>query len=165
MKLWYLMYCKRTEQARAKLNLQRQGVECYYPQIVVDKIRRGQRIKVLEPLFPNYVFAHFDPENIAFTTVRSTRGVMDFVRQGPRPVVVGAKVIGNLQAHEESREQQGAVSQAYQPGDKVEISQGPFAGVEAIYHEPDGDKRAVLLIEILNQPIEIKEQYSAIKRK
>ncbi|MEL7290569.1 MAG: transcription/translation regulatory transformer protein RfaH [Pseudomonadota bacterium] len=160
-----MLYCKRSEQARATLNLELQGVECCYPQILADKIRRGQRSQALEPLFPNYVFANFDPEAIAHTTVCSTRGVIDFVRQGPRPVVVDAKVVSNLQAYEQSDEQQCAVSQAYVPGDRVEMSRGPFAGVEAICQESDGDKRAILLINMINQPVEIKEEYSAIKRK
>lgn len=93
MKCWYLLYCKRSEQQRAEQGLLRQVIECYYPQ-------------VLEPLFPNYVFANFDPENIAFTTVRSTRGVIDFVRQGPMPAVLDTQVVSNLQAHEQSGEQQ-----------------------------------------------------------
>ncbi len=31
------------------------------------------------------------------------------------------------------------------------IESGPLAGFEAIYLEPDGDKRAILLVSLLNQ--------------
>ncbi|BBC39541.1 transcription antitermination protein RfaH [Photobacterium damselae subsp. piscicida] len=71
MKGWYLLYCKRSEQERAVINLDRQGVECYYPQVRIDKIVRGKKQEVLEPLFPSYVFVYFDPEQVSYTSVRS----------------------------------------------------------------------------------------------
>ena len=70
MKRWYLLYCKRGEQVRAKQHLENQGVECFYPTVEVEKILRGKRQKVEEPLFPCYVFARFDyEEGPNFTSV------------------------------------------------------------------------------------------------
>ena len=86
MKRWYVLYCKRGEQERAALHLSNQGIECYYPKVKIEKITRGKRQTKIEPLFPSYMFIYFDYEvGPSFTTVRSTRGVSDFVRQGPYP--------------------------------------------------------------------------------
>ncbi|WP_237467744.1 transcription termination/antitermination NusG family protein [Vibrio stylophorae] len=82
MTSWHLDYCKQGEQKRAVLNLERQGGRCFYPQIKVEKISKGRCIQRLEPLFPCYLFVLFDPNKIAYTSIRSTRGVVDFVRQG-----------------------------------------------------------------------------------
>ncbi len=66
------------------MHLENQSVECFYPEVCVEKILRGKRQMVQEPLFPSYMFVRFDFENgPSFTTVRSTRGVVDFVRLGP----------------------------------------------------------------------------------
>ncbi|HGH8102639.1 TPA: transcription termination/antitermination NusG family protein, partial [Vibrio cholerae] len=43
MKRWYLLYCKRGEQQRAKMHLENQSVECFYPEVCVEKILRGKR--------------------------------------------------------------------------------------------------------------------------
>ena len=102
MKDWYLLYCKRSEQERAVINLDRQGAECYYPQVVVEKIVRGKRCECHEPLFPSYIFVTFDPELLSFTTVRSTRGVADFIRQGAMPQIVSEELIYNLMLNEDN---------------------------------------------------------------
>ena len=40
------------------------------------------------------------------------------------------------------------------PGDTVVITSGAFEGFEAIYSEGDGEKRAILLLNLLNKPVE-----------
>ncbi|MDF2183732.1 transcription/translation regulatory transformer protein RfaH [Grimontia hollisae] len=162
---WYLLYCKRSEQQRAEQHLKRQGVDCYYPQVMVEKIRRGKRSSELEPLFPNYVFASFDPEKISFTTVRSTRGVVDFVRQGLMPTVIPAELITHLMAHEDSDEQREALSDVFKPGDQVEVLSGLFEGTEAIYKEADGELRSILLINLISRQVEVSTENKVIRKK
>lgn len=57
---------------------------------------RNRRKKVMEPLFPNYLFVKFDYEVIHFSTINSTRGVSHFVRFGLHPVIVPNEVIATL---------------------------------------------------------------------
>ncbi|MGL5291316.1 MAG: transcription/translation regulatory transformer protein RfaH [Vibrionaceae bacterium] len=151
---WYLLYCKAKEQQRAILHLQRQDVICYSPHILVEKIRRGMRKVELEPLFPSYLFISFAPQKIAFVTIRSTRGVVDFVRQGMQPCEVPLSLITNLKKHEQACRAQD-LQNAFVTGQKVEILEGPWQGVDAIFKEADGLHRSVLLIKMLNQPVEI----------
>ncbi len=154
MNNWYLLYCKRGEQARAKLHLEHQGVECYYPQITIEKIVRGKRQSKLEPLFPSYVFIRFDCEKgPTFTTVRSTRGVVDFVRQGATPQVLQSELIDTLK----NVEQQEVAPQTQGPekGQTLRVRSGQFAGIDAIYQEPDGETRSILLVTLLNTPVEM----------
>lgn len=165
MNAWYLLYCKRREQQRAEQHLSRQGVDCYYPKVRVEKIRRGKCSFETEPLFPNYVFACFNPEQTPFTTVRSTRGVVDFVRQGGKPVVVDKNLIGYLMAHEDNDVQRKALSDVFSPGDVVEVQAGQFAGADAIYQQPDGDRRAILLIQLLSHQVEVSAELNVLKRK
>lgn len=155
MKRWYLLYCKRSEQQRAVTHLERQGVECYFPEIEIEKMSRGRRTKAKEPLFPCYVFVRFDYEiGPTFTTIRSTRGVSDFVRLGPHPKELEGDLIYSLK--ELSGDELVAVDDIenrLEPGQKVAIKEGPFVGVEAIYQEPDGEKRSILLIQLIGQTV------------
>ena len=75
MQSWYLLYCKRGQLQRAQEHLERQAVNCLAPMITLEKIVRGKRTAVSEPLFPNYLFVEFDPEVIHTTTINATRGV------------------------------------------------------------------------------------------
>ncbi|GHA38641.1 transcription/translation regulatory transformer protein RfaH [Photobacterium aphoticum] len=158
MKDWYLIYCKRNEQERVVINLDRQGVECYYPQVTVEKLVRGKRIQVLEALFPNYMFVYFDPEVLSYTTIRSTRGVVNFIRQGARPQTVSPDLIYGLMMNEDSEEQQAKLSQLPKPGEMLKLTQGKFKGIEAIYQEPDGEKRSFMLINLLGKPVKVSVQ-------
>ncbi|WP_105902482.1 transcription/translation regulatory transformer protein RfaH [Vibrio gangliei] len=153
MKSWYLLYCKRGEQKRAKQHLENQQVECYYPEIEIEKILRGKRQRVVEPLFPSYMFVALDHDNgPTFTTIRSTRGVMDFVRFGGLPYKVPKGVIERLQNFKPDEEGTTLPKQ----GQTVQITSGQFAGFDAVYHESDGEKRSILLITLINKQVKIK---------
>ncbi|WP_409309984.1 transcription/translation regulatory transformer protein RfaH [Pectobacterium sp. B1J-3] len=150
MEAWYLLYCKRGQLLRAKEHLERQDVACMSPMITLDKIVRGKRTEVCEPLFPNYLFVEFDPERIHTTTISATRGVSNFVRFGNMPTIIPQQVIDDLLSHPT----QGITDpQTPQPGDSVLITDGIFSGLNAIYTEPDGEARSMLLLSFLNKQI------------
>ncbi|EME3968450.1 transcription/translation regulatory transformer protein RfaH [Vibrio fluvialis] len=154
MKRWYLLYCKRGEQLRAKMHLENQGVECFYPEIEVEKIRRGKRQMVKEPLFPSYMFVRFD-FNVgpSFTTVRSTRGVSDFIRFGSEPKELQGDLIYDLKQLESSAKSETPSVELPKPGQEIEVKGGQFCGLKAIYQEPDGETRSIMLVKMISQPV------------
>ncbi|MEZ8988757.1 transcription/translation regulatory transformer protein RfaH [Vibrio breoganii] len=166
MKRWYLLYCKRGDQERAQMHLENQGVEVYYPKITVEKMVRGKRQKRSEPLFPSYMFVRFDFEvGPSFTTVRSTRGVSDFIRNGVYPTELQGDLVYTLKQVEGSQEDTEIESDLLQKGDEVIIKSGQFAGVDAIYHEADGEKRSILLITMINKKVEVHVDNQDIEAK
>ncbi|WP_328590355.1 transcription/translation regulatory transformer protein RfaH [Veronia nyctiphanis] len=116
-------------------------------------MRRGKRSTLLEPLFPNYVFVNFDPEVVSFTTVRSTRGVLQFVRSGSEPSIVSIEIIKSLMVCEDSDSVREHFREGFCQGDNVIIHNGPYQGVSAVFKEPDGDKRSILLLSLLNNSV------------
>ncbi|WP_261833722.1 transcription/translation regulatory transformer protein RfaH [Vibrio ishigakensis] len=157
MKQWYLLYCRRGEQQRARMHLENQGVEVYYPQFKLEKLVRGKKTKKLEPLFPSYMFVRFDYEvGPTFTTIRSTRGVADFVRTGAYPKELQGDLVYTLKEIEKSQLEPVSEVNLPEKGDKVIIKSGQFAGIDAIYQEADGEKRSILLVTLINKPVEIQ---------
>lgn len=150
MESWYLLYCKRGQLLRAQDHLERQEVNCLTPMIKIEKIVRGKRTAVDEPLFPNYMFVRFDPETIHTTTINSTRGVSHFVRFGSLPATVPADVIEQLINHQPENITDPDTPYA---GDRVVITEGAFEGLEAIFSEPDGEARSMLLLNLLNKQV------------
>ncbi|MDF7679473.1 transcription/translation regulatory transformer protein RfaH [Enterobacteriaceae bacterium ESL0689] len=150
MQAWYLLYCKRGQIQRALEHLQRQTVDCLLLTTTVEKIIRGKRMTVTEPLFPNYLFVEFDPEIIHTTTISATRGVKCFVRFGAQPVIVPSTIIHQLSTYKPE-----SITDPQTPyeGDDVLITDGAFAGLQAIFSEPDGETRSILLLSLLNQQI------------
>ncbi|HAT25274.1 MAG TPA: transcription/translation regulatory transformer protein RfaH [Pantoea septica] len=150
MESWYLLYCKRGQLLRAKEHLERQEVHCLSPMIALEKVVRGKRTTVSEPLFPNYLFIEFDPEAIHTTTISSTRGVSHFVRFGTLPATVPSAVIEALQT---DVPQTLIDPETPQVGDEVIITEGTFEGLRAIFDEPDGETRSMLLLNLLNKQV------------
>ncbi|WON77202.1 transcription/translation regulatory transformer protein RfaH [Serratia sp. UGAL515B_01] len=150
MESWYLLYCKRGQLLRAQEHLVRQQVNCLSPIITLEKFVRGKRTLVSEPLFPNYLFVEFDPERIHTTTISATRGVSHFVRFGALPTQIPPQVIKDLQAHSDGHYVDPKIPQ---PGDTVLIVDGVFEGLQAIYTEPDGEARSMLLLNLINKQV------------
>ena len=163
MKNWHLLYCKRGQIARAIEHLERQQVICFTPMVTIEKLIRNKRTLVTEPLFPNYLFIQFDPEVIHTTTINSTRGVNAFVRFGRYPVTVPQEVIDTLQSPTPSSVIYSEENVPHS-GDYVLITEGVFQGIKAIYQEPDGETRSILLLKILNNEVKKSVDHKEFKK-
>ncbi|BBM67498.1 hypothetical protein VA249_41440 [Vibrio alfacsensis] len=94
MKSWYLLYCKRGERSRAFLNLKQQGIECFCPG---TSLRNNASTRVKDDSLQNYIFAQIDHlTGPSLTTVRSTRGVVDFIRAGAKPQKITNDAVNDL---------------------------------------------------------------------
>lgn len=151
MESWYLLYCKRGQLTRAQEHLHRQEVPCFSPMYQMEKIIRGKKVLIDEPLFPNYLFIELDPERVHTTTISSTRGVSHFIRFGKLPVQIPFSLIKSLMLQPKPLLTDPTLPKC---GDKVIITEGIFEGLEAIYAEPDGETRSILLLSLINQKVE-----------
>ena len=149
-KIWYLLYVKAKEEGRAVMHLENQGITAFYPKANITKVLRGKRQTVEEALFPNYVFAELDHGVHNFTSVRSTRGVIGFVKSGKDYQKVPTTLISTF------RKLETVVSvdrKVPAKGVKVTIDTPTYNNIQAIYQEPKGENRAILLIQLLNKPV------------
>lgn len=162
MTQWYVLQCKARQEDRAKLNVENQGYVTCLPQMKLTKRLRGKRQTVIEAVFPGYLFVQLDEARANFNALRSTRGVLAFVRFGGVPATVPdavmqqlltlAEVSGDIQSHFEVG--------SFETGSIVEVTEGPFIGLKAIYQMPKGEDRCLVLLDMLGkqQHIEIDEQ-------
>ena len=149
---WYAVCCKPRQEAVAEENLLRQDFQVYLPRIRIRQRRRGHWIDAVEVLFPRYIFIRVDPERRSTATVRSTRGVVGLVRFGGQPAVVPDAVMDSLRQREDAA---SGMHQDNRPlfsaGETVKLVEGPLAGMEGVFTEQDGDKRVILLLELLGK--------------
>lgn len=149
---WYAVCCKPRQEAVAEENLLRQGFNVYLPRIRMRQRRRGQWLDAIEVLFPRYIFTRIDPLRRSTATIRSTRGAVGLVRFGGQPAVVPDAVMDAL------REREDAASGLHQDkrppfsaGEAIKLVDGPLAGMEGIFTQQDGDKRVIVLLELLGK--------------
>ena len=149
---WYAVCCKPRQEAVAEENLLRQGFRVYLPRIRLRQRRRGQWLDAVEVLFPRYIFIRVDPERRSMATVRSTRGAVGLVRFGGQPAVVPDEVMDALRQREDAASGLHEDKRPlFSPGETVKLVDGPLAGMEGIFTEQDGDKRVIVLLELLGK--------------
>jgi transcriptional antiterminator RfaH len=142
---WYLLQSRPRQERRALENLRNQGFRCLLPLYSRERLRRGQRMLIDEPLFPRYLFVHLDPRFSNWSALRSTYGVSQLVSFGGQPAAVPTEVIDAL------TECRPANTPLYQPGDRVRITSGAFADLEGIYEQDDGETRVVILMQFMTR--------------
>jgi transcriptional antiterminator RfaH len=145
---WLLLQVKPRQELRALENLERQKGECYCPRIQVEKLSRGKRIKVKEPLFPGYLFINAQPEQngLRYTSIRSSRGVSKFVDFGTEPIKIPESLIQQLKRREIEGLTFTKVGGLPQTGDKVNIIEGVFKGLQAVCSHTHGQQGCIVLI-------------------
>jgi transcriptional antiterminator RfaH len=149
---WYAVQTKPRQETVAEQNLQRQDFVTYLPRISLRKRKRNKWVDAAEPLFPRYLFIQVDPDKDSLAPVRSTLGVAGLVRFGQLLRPVPDTVIDYIKQLEDPQtEQRQAETWPHQPGDTLEVLEGPFASLTGIYQMPLGENRALLLIELLGR--------------
>ena len=152
--VWHLVYTKAQMEDIALLNLERQGYTCYLPKLRIEKIRRRKAEVVIEPMFPRYLFVRLDlsGKGKSWTPIRSTLGVQQLIYFGSRAAQVDDRLIDWLR----QREMERPTEAMFKPGDAVVITDGPCAGIEAIFQTSDAERRAMILLEILSKPVRMQ---------
>ncbi|PKE27618.1 transcription/translation regulatory transformer protein RfaH [Rahnella sp. AA] len=152
MEHWYVAQTQYAQEKRAQQHLGNQGVTCFLPLYTAQVLSSGQ-IKAVTPqaLFPGYLFVRFDPEIIHTTTIKSTRGVSSLISFGGLPSAVPDAVVERLKSHDCL----SPAPDAPVHGDRVEVLSGVFEGLEAVWLEPDGTKRAMLMLTLMNQEMRV----------
>ncbi len=162
---WYAVCCKPRREAVAEENLLRQGFHVYLPLIRIRQRRRGQWIDAVEVLFPLYIFIRLDPLRRSTATVRSTRGVVGLVRFGGQPAVVPDAVMEALLRREDAA---SGLHQDNRPlfsaGEASKLVGGPLTGMEGVFTQQDGDKRVIVLLELLGKANQVSVNRDWIAR-
>jgi transcriptional antiterminator RfaH len=161
---WYLLHTKPRQEKTALENLERQGYGCYLPQLRTERLLRRKLATVDVPLFSRYLFIHLgqNEKDRSWIPIRSTIGVSRLVRFGDRLAHVDESLVERLKAREEALRSEP--QRIFNPGDVVQISKGPFSGLDAVYQMSDGEQRALVLIEFLSKPVSLKLELANLRR-
>ena len=147
---WFAVYTKPRQEQIALENLERQDFDCFLPMAINPYQRRSAKNLRVEPQFPRYLFLNAIPDQQSLGPVRSTRGVATLVRFGMELARLPETAIEAINRRRDPAS--GLVKLdpvPVEPGDKVKVFDGPLAGLEGIFKERKGEKRALLLAMLL----------------
>jgi transcriptional antiterminator RfaH len=163
MSNWYLIHTKIRQERVALENLERQGFECFLPQINAEKLRRGALQVVQEALFPRYLFIRLGTglESQSWSPIRSTVGVSRLVTFGQIPAKINDELVADIRIKTDSSDVQ---LRHFAPSEQVVVTDGPFVGVEAIYQMTDGEGRVMVLLNIMCKQVKMTVSPASIRK-
>src|SRR5258706_3485884 len=127
---WYCARTKPKHEHIAAANLVKQlGLEVFHPRLRVERATRRGVVRVIEPLFPCYIFVRCAP-NEKLNEIRYANGVSSLVHFAERVPTVPDSVIEELQECFAAEEPM-AVEERLLPGAEVNLADGAFSGMRA----------------------------------
>ncbi|KAB2938998.1 MAG: transcriptional activator RfaH [Hyphomicrobium sp.] len=156
MKDWYVVSTQPYQEARAELNLRRQGYEPWLPKLLRER-RHARRVDMTKaPLFPGYLFVALDPRVQKWRAINSTFGVRQILCHGDRPRPVEQ---GFVEALKETSDDAGVVAlpnaDAFALGQPLRLLAGPFANsIGTLLRLADKD-RVALLLDLFGREVQI----------
>ena len=143
---WYAFQSKARKERLLCEQLRVRRIETFFPHIQVCSANsRALRIK---PYFPGYIFGHFELETAGRSFLDWIPGAVGIVSFGGEAVSIPDYFIHILRQHLEKINASGTeMAKDFQPGDKVAVHEGPFAGYEGVFNSrlPGRDRVEVLL--------------------
>ncbi|EKD45416.1 MAG: transcriptional activator [uncultured bacterium] len=152
---WYLVFTKVRSEFKAQENLKRQGYIVYLPITQKNYRRNGKNTTTIEAFFPRYLFIQLNQETDNWRPISSTIGVSHMVRFGGIPAVVPKNLVESLKLNEDQSGLQPISSKKLNPGDKIVVIDGLFAGQYGIYQQLKGSERVAVLLDIVGKNTQV----------
>jgi len=148
---WYTVQTKPRAEHQAKEALKHNGVVVYLPLVKVARV--NPRARPVMPLFPGYLFAEADLDQVGQSAINWAPGVVRLVNFGGEPVTVPDAVIEHIKRRSAEMEKSGEFGLGpFRHGDPVRITTGPLKDLDAVFDQRLSAKgRARVLIEFLGR--------------
>lgn len=162
---WYCARTKPKHEHIAAANLRKHmELEVFLPRVRLEKLTRRGMVRLLEPLFPCYVFVRCNVDE-SLNAVQHTSGISKIVHFGGKIPQVPDLVIHELQACFETDDVMVVESQLA-VGDEVTVAGGAFAGMSALVLKAlPARKRVQILLDILGRTTPVEVERDAVIRK
>jgi transcription antitermination factor NusG len=149
-KNWFALYTKPRHEFKAEEQLSKAGIISYLPTIIKLKQWSDRKKKVSEPVLRGYIFIYATESDRLEALEQSA--VIRCICEHGRPAVIPEWQIENLRKMLAYKAdyfiQEGLVS-----GTKVEIKEGPFAGVIGVVSSVKEGKTLAVSIDLLNRSV------------
>ena len=153
---WYCARTKSKHEHFAASHLRKNlNLEVFHPQLQIERATRRGVVRVVEPLFPCYIFVRCVLEDY-LDDIQYANGVHSLVNFGNRIPAVPDSIVEELRDCFEAEDTM-TVPDRIAPGDEVTIGEGAFAGMHAyVMRLMPARKRVQVLLEMLGDQLRWK---------
>ena len=151
---WFVIHTKPMDEHRVKNHFEGMEIETLLPLYKNFQYSHGRMSRVINPLFPNHLFAKLDVE-LHYYKVKWTRGVNRVLRVGKDPIPVSEIVI---QMFKNRMGSDGTLKlEDLREGDLVQITSGPLKDFVGAFHKGlSSSGRVRILLNMVGAEVPIK---------
>ncbi|MEZ4836138.1 MAG: transcription termination/antitermination protein NusG [Caldilineaceae bacterium] len=169
---WYVIHSYSGMENKVKRNLEHRaesmGMTDRILQVVVPteteiEIKEGVRREVERRVFPGYVLIKMVMDEDSWYVVRNTPGVTSFVGMGNKPTPLSEDEVERIMSRIESDAPRVKVS--FSVGERVRITEGPFAEFTGAVDAIDADKgKARVMVSFFNRETPVEVDFLQLER-
>jgi transcriptional antiterminator NusG len=169
---WYVVHCYSGSEHKVKHNLEQRiaslGMQHRIFNIVVPEeeeieIKEGKKRPVRRRIYPGYILVEMIMDEDSWAVVRNTPGVTGFVGMGNQPTPLRLEEVQAIFKRMESKSPRIRVT--FKPGQKVRITEGPFADFVGIVDEIDPDKAKVrVLVSFFGRETPVELDFTQVEK-
>ena len=159
---------KQNLQARpTSMHLEDRILEVEIPMEDVDEFRNGKKVTVSKKVFPGYLLVRCHLDDEAWSVIRDTPGIVNFVGAGGKPSKLGrGEVETFLPVADESEAVVPKRSKArfgFGVGETVRVKEGPFADFSGAIVEINEDQLKVkVLVNIFGRETPVELEFAQV---
>jgi transcriptional antiterminator RfaH len=153
---WFCLKAQPKREHLAATAIRRQfHIECFSPRLRFRKMTRRGPVWFVEAMFPGYLFAKF-VYAVQHRAVESCHGIRGIVHFGERLATLPEDIVVALQSRV-GAEEVVTVDSSIKIGQPVQITEGPFQGLEVVVtHLLPAKERIRVLFEFLGRSVEME---------
>ncbi len=154
-KNWFVVRTKVGDENRANRNLANQEIETFLPLFKDFHYRSGKMVQSIKPLFPNYLFALFDPD-LHYSKVKWTRGVTRILGSKEGPIPISEKVVRTIQ-QKVGEDSLIELEDDIKQGDVVQVKSGPLKDLIGVFQKKmSGKDRVRILLNLIGVDVPVQ---------
>jgi transcription antitermination factor NusG len=156
---WYALYVRSRHEKTVERGLRCKGYSAFSPSYRTKRKRVDRIAEIDVPLFPGYVFCHFDQNKRL--PILMTPGLVGVVGPGNRPEPVNDTEIASIRALALS----GRPVQPWpflRSGQRIRLQTGPLMGAEGIFLRVKDECHLVVSITLLQRAVSVVIEKDAV---
>jgi transcription termination/antitermination protein NusG len=179
-KQWFVIHTLTGQEDKVRENIQRrikqEEMEEYIDEVIiptekVSEIKKGVRSTMTRKFFPGYVLAHmalYDESKQlrekSWYFIRETTGIIGFIG-GENPVPLQPKEVEVILHQVEDKKGKIKLKVAFEPGETIKITDGPFLNFNGVVEEMDPNKgKLKVSVAIFGRSAPVELEYWQVER-
>ncbi|MGZ8362510.1 MAG: transcription termination/antitermination protein NusG [Caulobacteraceae bacterium] len=171
---WYIVHAYSNFEKKVAESIReqarQQGLEDNFSEILVPtedviEIRRGRKVTSERKYFPGYVLVKMDLSDEAYHLIKNTPKVTGFLGSGAKPMPVSEKEVARIVGAIEEGVQTARPTIRFEIGEKVRVTDGPFASFDGAVESVDEDRaRLRVTVSIFGRATPVELEYNQVEK-